>query len=194
MIEKKRDMLRDIVRMLGMSISKESISDIADTMEMARLRHRSVVLNKGDVCGHLFFLQKGLIRQFCVDAEGNEVTADLICENNFFTSEKSFFSQTPSEYTIQTLEPSFIYAFRYDKLQELMTVSVDACRLYNELLQHLLERSLKYAEILRSGNAGERYECLLRENPDVVHRSPMKHIASYLQVRQETLSRIRGRK
>lgn len=64
--------------------------------------------------------------------------------------------------------------------------------LYRKILEHVAISSQEHADSQRFENAAERYERLLREKPEIVRRAPMVHIASFLQMTPETLSRVRG--
>ncbi len=64
--------------------------------------------------------------------------------------------------------------------------------LYRKILEHVAISSQEHADSQRFENAAERYERLLREKREIVLRAPMVHIASFLQMTPETLSRVRG--
>ncbi len=64
--------------------------------------------------------------------------------------------------------------------------------LYRKILEHVAISSQEHADSQRFENAAERYERLLREKPEIILRAPMVHIASFLQMTPETLSRVRG--
>ena len=64
--------------------------------------------------------------------------------------------------------------------------------LYRKILEHVAISSQEHADSQRFENATERYERLLREKPEIVLRAPMVHIASFLQMTPETLSRVRN--
>ena len=64
--------------------------------------------------------------------------------------------------------------------------------LYRKILEHVAISSQEHADSQRFENATERYERLLREKPEIILRAPMVHIASFLQMTPETLSRVRN--
>ena len=192
MIDYQRDILSEILRKLKLTFKADVMKEIMAVMEIAKVRYRTIILKKEDACNHLFFLQKGLIRVYKFDEEGKQDIKDLICEGEFFTDEEAFLSHKSSGCVIETIEPSVICAFRYDKLSALMQTSTDMCHLYNMLLQQILQRKLMQIDILSAKTVAERYNKMAREKSEIIRRTPMKNIASYLKIRQETLSRIRS--
>ena len=70
--------------------------------------------------------------------------------------------------------------------------NVNIQMLYRKILEHVAISSQEHADSQRFENAAERYERLLREKPEIVLRAPMVHIASFLQMTPETLSRVRN--
>ena len=105
---------------------------------------------------------------------------------------ESFLKQEPSRLIVEALENTTLYAIPYDDLNNLMVRSQEISMLYRKILEHVAISSQEHADSQRFENATERYERLLREKPEIVLRAPMVHIASFLQMTPETLSRVRN--
>ena len=120
-----------------------------------------------------------------------EVTEHIEYEGGIVVCIESFFLKEPTKLMIETLEPSTIYAIPHDLLKELTRKSYDFCLLMFAFLEHSLIMSQRKADTLRFESAKERYLRTLKDHPDLIRRAPLHHVASYLQMTPETLSRVR---
>lgn len=171
-------------------MSAETLTAIADCMVQIKLRHRATIVAEGQVCDCIYYIEKGLVRQYYIK-NGVEVTEHLACENSLVWCLESYVTRKPSELIMQTLEPTVLYGFPYDAMQELTKHSYEVCKLFFAIMEYSLILCQHKADVLRFESAKERYIRTLRENPDIIRRSPLHHIASFLQMRAETLSRVR---
>ena len=143
-------------------------------------------LAKGDL-----FLREGMIRLF-YNKNGRDLTEHFSYEKGIFVSLESYFRQTPSYLMIEALEPSVIYSFPHDQLQNLMRRNHEVEHMYCKMLENSLIESQQKADACRFETARERYHRLATEHPEVVKRAPLIHIASRLGMTPETLSRVRA--
>lgn len=151
----------------------------------------STLLFNGDICREFHFLASGLARVFYYK-DGKEVTAWFAAEWGIASAIDSLFSGKPSIYNIELLEDSDIYSFQYHQLELLVKQFPIIERLGRLVVTNnylLLDERMKLYAFC---TAEERYERLLQQLPDVFLRVSLKHIASYLGISQEHLSRIRG--
>ena len=125
--------------------------------------------------------------------DGKEITHWFGFENDFVTSFHSFTTQEPAVENLQLLEGSILWSISKDTLTELFNRFHDIERLvriaYEKYYIRLEERYVN----AQFKTAAERYHQLLQEAPHIPERVPLGHIASYLGISQETLSRIRSR-
>lgn len=105
---------------------------------------------------------------------------------------ESFLKQEPSRLIVEALENSRLYGIPYDALHELADVNKEIELLFRKIMEHALISSQVYADSQRFENATERYLRLLNTKPEILLRAPMLHVASYLQMSPETLSRVRA--
>ena len=105
---------------------------------------------------------------------------------------ESLLRQVPSQLIIEALENTHLYAIPRMKLLQAIQTTSELGILYGKILEHALISSQHHADSQRFENAQERYERLLREKPEIVLRAPMIHVASFLQMTPETLSRVRA--
>jgi CRP-like cAMP-binding protein len=150
------------------------------------------LVTEGKTCRHLYFLQQGALRGF-YNLDGKEITHWFAFEEDFVTSFHSFITQEPAVENIQLLEGSILWGISKDRLTELFNQYHEIERLvriaYEKYYIRLEERYVN----AQFKTATERYENLLQYSPHIPERVPLGHIASYLGISQETLSRIRSR-
>jgi CRP-like cAMP-binding protein len=145
------------------------------------------------VCDHIYFLESGAVRIY-YHKNGKEVTEWLALENQFFLSLTSFYLRAPSNLTIHTLEPSIVHGIRHDDLMNLADDLPDVGKLLRNMMTGGFIMSQQRMESMHFESARERYENLLRQSPEIIQRVPLSHIASFLGITMETLSRVRARK
>ena len=150
------------------------------------------LLVEGDVCNFGIFITEGCIRYYYL-VDGVESTGNFFFENDWYSDFESFLYGKPSLLNIEALEDCEVYlAYKHDfeKLVSEYTV-------FNNFLRIMMERTIKgltgrnMAMTLLSPE--ERYLRFIKYCPKVVERVSLKHIASYLGVKPESLSRIRTR-
>lgn len=188
-MDQRKDIAREIARRY-VTLSKDALDKFAEILVPLKFKHGETPVKEGDVCDSLYYIEKGLTRQYYVK-NGKEVTEHLEYEGGIVMCIESFFLQEPSRLVIETLEPSKIYAIPYNKLQELTRTSYEFCQLMFSFLEHSLILSQRKADTLRFESAKERYLRTLNDHPDLVRRAPLHYLASYLQMTPETLSRVR---
>lgn len=164
--------------------------------DLCRLVHKlefpraSLILEEGEISNHIYFVVKGVVRSV-YNSYGKEVTRWLCFEGHFASSYFSFIHRTPSEDTIISISDCELLCISYENLQYLARQD----RIWVDLNQRLL--GLYYTGLLKriasfqTQSTTERYHALLQEYPDVEDRVALSHIASYLGMTQETLSRLR---
>jgi CRP-like cAMP-binding protein len=174
------------------ALSGEAEQSLYDCFEQVVLAKQQHLLTEGKICRHLYFLEKGALRGY-YNLDGKEITHWFGFENNFVTSFHSFITQEPSVENIQLLEGSILWSISKDTLTALLNRYHDIERLVRIATETYYLRLEERFVNAQFKTAAERYEQLLHESPHILERVPLGHIASYLGISQETLSRIRSR-
>ncbi len=188
-MDRRKDIAREIARSY-IVLSTDGLNKLADILVPMKFSRGELVLKENDVCNYMYYVEKGLIRQFC-RKDGKEVTEHLSYEDGMVISIESYFQREPTRLMIQALEPSLLYGIPYDAIRRLTEQSYEFCRLMFAILERSLILSQKKADIIRFETARERYLRTLRDFPDIIRRAPLQYVASYLQMTPETLSRVR---
>lgn len=150
------------------------------------------VLSEGQVCHRIYFIDEGSART-CYDFDGKEVTSWIYREGQMVTSWGSFYTRMPSHERIELSENSRLTSISYDDLQALYKQHAKM----QEFGRLLAQEQIIFLDYFFKGfmfmTAKEKYDLLLSVFPDVTQRVNLGHIASFLGITQETLSRIRKR-
>jgi CRP-like cAMP-binding protein len=156
-----------------------------------RFAKNEVILSEGEVARNIYWVQKGLVRQF-YHKNGKELTEYMAAENSIVMCIESLFKEEPSHLQIHALEPTLLYAMSKAELEAVAMRSVNIQILYRKILEESLIISQRRADMLRFESAQDRYQKLMKRAPQLVLRAPLVYIASYLQMTPETLSRVRN--
>ena len=164
--------------------------DIEDRTNYFLKRKGEHFLKEGQHISSYFVLKKGLIRAYFFK-NGKELNSWFGEENQIFGSILPVYTQKPSFENIQFLEDTEIYAISADSLNELYRkypeLNFIGRKIAEEVCIVLEERIIS----LHTESATERYHSLIKQQPNLLNRVNLGHIASYLGITQETLSRIR---
>lgn len=166
-----------------------AIEQVLQKMEFPK---KHILLKKGKVCSHLYFIEKGLARNF-FEEEDKELTNDIVLEGELLVSFSSFISRTASLETIELLEDSVLYAIQYDDLQTLYNTFPIMERIGRMIAEHHYNSLAMKSYRLKFSNSSERYQYLFKNKIEIVKRVQIGIIASYLGMSIETLSRIRSK-
>ena len=173
------------------SISKEALDKLASVLVRNEIKKGQNFLSEGEVCTQMGYVYKGLVRQYYYK-NGKEMTEHFCCEDGVFICIESFLRQKPSRLVVEALENTVIYGIPHDPILKLAEECYEIEKVYRGLLEDSLILSQVKMDMFRFESANERYNRLLREQPEIVKRAPLSYIASFLLMTPETLSRVRA--
>jgi CRP-like cAMP-binding protein len=174
--------------------SQQLIENIFDCFKKTKFMHATHLLHEGDVCKSLYYICKGAIRIFFIDSTGTEKTSSIITAHNFGTAWTSFIAQQPSREHIEVAENTELLYINYRSFQR--RVNSDPCwkDFYLCCLEAAYSNQNRKIEALMTLDAKERYLKLLNGNPTLIGMLSNRALASFLDMREETLSRVKGMK
>lgn len=146
---------------------------------------------EGQICKNIILVGQGMIRQYYFKNK-KDVTEHFSYEGCVVICLESTLKQEPTHLLAEALEDSIVYYLPYQDLLKATETSWELNIFYRKLLEYSLITSQKKADGWRFETAHERYERLWREHPEIIRRAPLAHIASYLLMSPETLSRVRA--
>ena len=156
-----------------------------------KLRKRQYLLQEGDVCKHLTFIAKGLLRTYNVDDKGDEHMSVFGWEGWWLSDFNSFLSGEPAVFNIDAIEDSELLLISRENYEALTLAVPIMDRYFRILYQNSIVTKDRRLMSTITHSAEERYLQLAESNPQILERIPQNMIASYLGLAPETISRIK---
>lgn len=172
-------------------ISVQDQETIKSFLTPKKLRKKQYLLQEGDVCKTIAFVEKGTLRSYSVDETGDENIIQFALEGWTIADLYSFLTGEQATYNIDALEDSELVLISKQAHEELLK-TMPAYETYTRLqiTGAYLAMQKRLTSVL-SLSAEERYTSLTVTYPDIVQRVPQHMIASYMGLKPETLSRVR---
>lgn len=172
-------------------LSREQIHELADILVCRKFKKGERILDEGEVCRSMLYLEKGLTRQFYFKYD-KDLTEHIAYEGGVVICLESYLKEEPTRLMIEALEPTIAWDIPKEKIEELALKDAEIGVWYRKLFEASLIESQVKADTLRFEPAHERYNKLLQLHPEILKRAPLVYIASLLQMTPETLSRVRS--
>nr|WP_315254635.1 Crp/Fnr family transcriptional regulator [uncultured Flavobacterium sp.] len=173
------------------SLSKEAENAISEISSVITIKKNQELQTFGHTCKTIYFLNTGTARIYYYK-DGIDITESFAFENNIIARVESLFTGNPSRKAIQILEDSEIVAINATQLFKLYDTYPEIERLFRKIFEVAYVDTVNRIEGIQFHSAEERYNALISEEPNVLKKVPLKHIASYLGITQVSLSRIRA--
>jgi CRP-like cAMP-binding protein len=172
-------------------ISPEEAELIAAGFETNVFEEGEYLFRGGRVIRQLFFVCDGVLRITRSSEVGTEVTVFFIKENQFCSILNSFINEVPAPECIQAACKTTVLSIEKSSLKELYKkLSWLPLLLDRVLQQHLLDK-IALQNTYLGLDSTERYKLFLVQQPEIARRVPLSHIASYLRITPQSLSRVR---
>jgi len=171
-------------------ISDDGLDKLFGAIVVKEMKKGAYLLSEGQICRHMYFVEKGYLRTF-VNKDGIEINTSFAFETAFTSDLKSLSTDNPSGVIIQAGENTTLYMFEKKALLALYKVSPEIESFGRKLLSQMLIAQQGHADIFKTCTPAERYQYLMAHEPEMLKRVSLSHIASYLGMARETLSRIR---
>lgn len=175
------------------SLSPETEAAVLGAFRLEDLPRGHRLLSPGSYSQKVFYLEKGIARTYYVK-DGRDITHSFIQEGTFFISIESVFFNSPSPYGAEILENGTVRTICYQDLEKFIDESVALQKLSRFVMINAAKTFSDKLYSIQFQSAQERYNSMLEKFPDIMLRVPLGHVASYLGMTQETLSRIRAGK
>ena len=153
-----------------------------------------ILIREGQTVNKTFFVTQGSLRSFCVDKEGKEHTLQFAIRDWWISDFIAIYGNKPASLTVECISDSSVIEFNAQKLNEiyLQFPELEAFQRKN-LERHVVSLHKRILNQLQL-TALERYNLFLEQYPNIEQHVPNYHIASYLGITQQSLSRIRVQK
>ncbi|MCI4668877.1 MAG: Crp/Fnr family transcriptional regulator [Bacteroidia bacterium] len=168
----------------------ECIQEIISCAQIHFFAKEEMIVQEGQSPEKIFYIQQGSARAFYLK-DGRDITDWFAFEKEFIVPISNFFLDQPSLHYIQSQEESLILSLSKADVKRLAENYREFDRLEKEVITRTMLSLQRRIVSMQFENARQKYENLLAERPDITQRIPLTHIASYLGITLETLSRIR---
>ncbi len=172
-------------------LKREQLHQLAEILTCKKYKKGERILDEGDVCRSMLYIEKGLTRQFYFKYD-KDLTEHIAYEGGVVICLESYLKEEPTRLMIETLEPTVVWEIPKDRLEMLAQEDASIGAWYRRIFELSLIESQVKADTLRFEPAHERYNKLLQLHPEILKRAPLVYIASLLQMTPETLSRVRS--
>lgn len=173
------------------NLTDEEFATIFKFFIPKKLRKKQFLLNEGEVCKHISFVNSGCLRQYTIDNKGVEHIIQFAIEDWWVSDLHSFLSGKPATDNIDALEDSEVLLLEKSARDELL----NSCPKMEKFFRILIEANhvatnQRISDSL-STSAEERYLNFIKTYPKIFEQVPQNQIASYLGITPQSLSRIR---
>lgn len=174
-------------------LSTECQQELITSSKVCVYKKGDIVVREGQFSKKVFFIVQGCSRAYYLK-DGKDISDWFTFENQFMASIVSFFSNEPSPHYVEFIEDSTVLEFSKDTVDKLSQKHHDFERLISKIVTETMLGLCERLYTIQFNKAEERYKHLLSIYPFITNRIPLTHIASYLGITLETLSRIRNPK
>jgi len=174
------------------TISDETWLSLKSICKFRELERKAILYQMGEIPNSFSFVYSGLLRNFIIDENGNEYNKIFFDEGTFPGAMVALLKSEPSEFTIETLEPSSIIEINFREYRKLLIEKHDLklFQIYYLEKNWLIAKEAREVDIVQN-DATYRYKKFLKEYASLEDRLPQYHIASHLGITPTQLSRIR---
>lgn len=186
--------IKQIIELISKEYSPLSESckeDLAGMVQQINVEKNYNIVKEGQYSDKTYFVIQGCLRAYYLK-DGKDITDWFAFENDFLNSIISYFYDVPSQHYIEALEPSVLLKFCKDDVLKLADQYPDFDRFLRVAITKTMLQLQQRIVSLKFETASEKYESLISARPDITQRVPLTHIASFLGITLETLSRIRN--
>ncbi len=173
------------------SLTDKELLALSNALELKKLKRNEFFLKEGQVCNFIGLLSYGAMIYFKSMDNGNEITTHFAFEGEWVNNNLSRLSNTPSLINIKAIEDSEIFVIKQEDLDELYLQIPKFERLGRIFIEKAFVSFVEQTIDFQVLSAKERYENLLKKNPEIFQKVPLYHIANYLGIAPKSLSRIR---
>ena len=164
--------------------------NLLPVIKVRRFGKKEVITKAGEVENNFNFIVTGLARKY-YRKNHHEINTQISFEGQMLLSQESFHSRLPSEYFIETIEPTTVVTITHDDLEKVYASS--------HHMEHLARLLITYAMVIKDRwqmqlvkmTPRERFLNFVTRNPELLQRVPQKFLASYLNIKPETFSRFK---
>ena len=172
-------------------VSETEWNLVAEYHECVAVKKNEYFVKKGRICRTLGFIAEGVMR-YCMHREdGEEITCFFISENEFVGDPESFFSQKPSDKNVHALTDCVLICTPFDNMQKILKAFPGFTKIHSLIDKKVMMSLLGQRDLFYNLDATAKYQKFIENYPHILQRVPLSYIASFLGIKQQSLSRLR---
>jgi CRP-like cAMP-binding protein len=175
----------------NIKLDSEHFDQFIDLSKTVSLQKKEMLIKENSICSFVGYVESGMLRSILVK-DGEEFTSDFFFAGSFVSVYTSFLRQTPAVVSIQAIGPTTIYSLSYSHFNDLLNTSSEWYKLAKYIADSFFFKKCIRESSLLQDSALERYKLLLETFPSIEQLVSQRHIASYLGIKPESLSRIKA--
>ncbi|MXN89847.1 cyclic nucleotide-binding domain-containing protein [Flavobacterium sp. Sd200] len=151
------------------------------------------LLQQGEVCRHVYFIESGFFRMFYVDYKGNEINSRFCKPDDFVVDFASFITRKPALYYWRAMEDSTVIALAHEEIEKLYDSTPNWSKFGRLIAEWGYLFIINREEMLHFQTPEERYATVLKNEPHLFQKVSQNQLSSYIGIKPESLSRLRKR-
>ncbi|HKC36959.1 MAG TPA: cyclic nucleotide-binding domain-containing protein [Chitinophagaceae bacterium] len=173
------------------SLSLEEYNELIVPCVIKRhFEKKTIITETGEIENYINFIDNGLVRKYYKKGT-EEINTQISYEGHIIHAQESFHSRTPSEYTIEAVEPSELTSITFECLEKIYSSSEKMQQLGRLVITATMVLKDKWQSQLIKLTPRERFIRFVTKHPELMQRVPQKYLASYLNIKPETFSRFK---
>lgn len=184
------DQFIKFIRQFG-NISNEEVKKyLVPVIRVREFEKKQMIIRAGEVENYINFIVKGIIRKY-YRHDNEERIVQLAIEGHLVSSQESLYMRTPSDYYIETIEPTTLISIANEDLEKIYQQSHNMERMGRLIVIHTMVLIDKRQMSLIKQTPRERFLNFVNNHPEILQRVPQKYVASFLNIKPETFSRFK---
>jgi len=171
-------------------VSEEEWADLATCFKVKKMAKNEYLSQEGQISQQMYFLNTGMCRSFNLK-DGKEITTNFFFQGSLVTDYSSFVQQKPSSEYFQLLEDAELIYFSYADMQRMYDKYYNLQKFGRLIAEKIFLNFYQRQQDFLLRTPKERYLNLVKRRPKVILNLPQIHVASYLGITPEYLSRLR---
>lgn len=174
-------------------LTDEELEFVKSNISILKLKKKQILIRENEIQYSIAFIYSGLVRSYFINENGKEINNSFFSENEFVTDYLSFIKQQKTKYTFECLEDCTLISIPFETVETAYDKYKNFANFGRKIAEWALENRTKKYESFLYETAEERYLRFIDENKSILNRISLSHLASYLGIERQSLSRIRSR-